>query len=204
MENKEGKGSAEPRGESSPAETAVEAKGEEGVVEAAIEAEGPEYKGALARLLAFVIDFIALIIITAILGAIFGGESTVATYLSLAAGFIYFVGFWSWRGQTPGKMVIRAKIVKSDGSTIGFGNAILRYLFYLVPIYAPILFFASRAGGGWLPLLGAIVGLIIIVLSSRKQGLHDMVAGTCVIDSRAIVLEPYTDELAQPNDDEGA
>ena len=203
MENKEGKGSAEPRGESSPAETAVEAKGEEGVVEAAIEAEGPEYKGALARLLAFVIDFIALIIITAILGAIFGGESTVATYLSLAAGFIYFVGFWSWRGQTPGKMVIRAKIVKSDGSTIGFGNAILRYLFYLIPSFAPILFFAGRAVT-LLPLPVAIVGLIIIVMSSRKQGLHDMVAGTCVIDSRAIVLEPYTDELAQPNDDEGA
>ena len=194
MENKEGKGSAE---------AAVEAEGEEGVVEAAIEAEGLEYKGALARLLAFVIDFIALIIIAAILTATLGDESTVATYLSLAAGFIYFVGFWSWRGQTPGKMVIRAKIVKSDGSTIGFGNAILRYLFYLIPSFAPILFFAGLAVS-LLPLPVAIVGLIIIVMSSRKQGLHDMIAGTYVIDSRAIVLEPYTDELAQPSDDEEA
>ena len=203
MENEEGKGSAEPRGESSPAEAVVEAEGEEGVVEAAIEAEGLEYKGALARLLAFVIDFIALIIIAAALTAIVGDESDVATYLSLAAGFIYFVGFWSWRGQTPGKMVIRAKIVKSDGSRIGFGNAILRYLFYLIPSFAPILFFAGFAVG-LLPLPVAIVGLIIIVMSSRKQGLHDMIAGTYVIDSRAIVLEPYTDELAQPNDDEEA
>jgi uncharacterized RDD family membrane protein YckC len=203
MENKEGKESAEPRGENSPAEAVVEAEGEEGVVEAAIEAEGLEYKGALIRLLAFVIDIIALIIIAAILSAIFGTESDVATYLTLAAGFIYFVGFWSWRGQTPGKMVIRAKIVKSDGSPIGFGNAILRYLFYLIPSFAPILFFAGLAVS-LLPLPIAIIGFIIIVMSSRKQGLHDMVAGTYVIDSRAIVLEPYTDELAQPNDDEGA
>ncbi len=194
MENEEEKGSAE---------AAVEAEGEEGAVEAAIEAEGLEYRGALIRLLAFVIDLIALIIIATIFGAIFGTESDVVTYLSLVIGFIYYIGFWSWRGQTPGKMVIHAKIVKSDGSTIGFGNAILRYLFYLVPYFAPILFFAGLAVP-LLPLPVTIVGLIIIVMSSRKQGLHDMVAGTYVIDSRAIVLEPYTDELAQPNDDEGA
>lgn len=195
--------SVETRGESSPAEAAVEAKGEEGAVEAVIEAEGLVYRGALIRLLAFVIDFIAIFIIALILTAIFGTESTVAEYLSLVVGFIYFVGFWSWRGQTPGKMVIHAKIVKSDGSTIGFGNAILRYLFYLVPSIAPILFFAGRVVL-LLPFLGAIVCLIIIVLSSRKRGLHDMVAGTCVIDSRAIVLEPYTDEPAPPSDEEGA
>ena len=228
MENKEGKGSAEPRAgyvwdpdklawvetveepivEEVPAEITREegsaeiAEGAD-LVEAVEEAGGLVYRGALIRLVAFVIDFIALIIIAAILTAIVGTKSTVADYLPLAVGFIYFVGFWSWRGQTPGKMVIRAKIVKSDGSTIGFGNAILRYLFYLVPSFAPILFFAGRVVG-WLPFPGAIVGLIIIVLSSRKLGLHDMIAGTCVIDSRAIVLEPYTDELAQLSDDEGA
>jgi len=173
------------------------------LVEAVIEAEGLVYRGVLIRLGAFVIDFIALIIIAAILTAIVGTESTVADYLPPAVGFIYFVGFWSWRGQTLGKMVIRAKIVKSDGSTIGFGNAILRYLFYLVPFFAPILFFASRVSG-YVAMIGAIVGLIIIALSSRKQGLHDMIAGTYVIDSRAMLLEPYIDELAQPSDDEGA
>ena len=195
--------SVETRGENSPAEAAVEAKGEEGAVEAVIEAEGLVYRGALIRLLAVVIDLIALFIISGILSVIAGTESTAADYMPLVAGFIYFVGFWSWRGQTPGKMVIHAKIVKSDGSTIGFGNAILRYLFYLVPAIAPILFLAGRVAL-LLPLLGAIVCLIIIGLSSRKRGLHDMVAGTCVIDSRAIVLEPYTDEPAPPSDDEGA
>ncbi|TET15883.1 MAG: RDD family protein [Dehalococcoidia bacterium] len=203
MENEEGKGSAEPGAESSPAEALVEAEGEEGAVEAAIEAEGLEYRGALIRLLAFVIDIIALLIIATILSVIFGTESTVATYLPPVVGLIYFVGFWSWRGQTPGKMVIRAKIVKSDGSTIGFGNAILRYLFYLVPLFAPILFLAGRFVD-LLPVPAAAFGLIIIGLSSRKRGLHDMIADTCVVDSRAIVLEPYTDELAQPSDDEEA
>lgn len=196
--------SVETRGESSPAEAAVEAEGEEGTVEATVEVEGLVYKGALIRLLAFAIDLIAIFIIAFIPAAIAGTESTVAAYLPLAVGLIYFVGFWSWRGQTPGKMVIRAKIVKSDGSPIGFGNAILRYLFYLIPFFAPILFFASRVVA-LLPILAvATVGLIIIVMSSRKRGLHDMIAGTCVIDSRAIVLEPYTDEPAPPSDDEGA
>jgi uncharacterized RDD family membrane protein YckC len=220
MENKEGKGSAEPRAgyvwdpdklawvetveepivEEVPAEITREESSAEiaegaDLVEAVEEAGGLVYRGAWIRLAAFAIDFIVLITIAAILTAIVGTESTVAEYMRLAAGFIYFVGFWSWRGQTPGKMVIRAKIVKSDGSTIGFGNAILRYLFYLAPTFAPILFFADRVVD-YLPTFGAIVGFLIIALSSRKLGLHDMIAGTCVIDSRAIVLEPYTDELA--------
>jgi len=193
MENEEGKGPTEPRGENSPAEAVVEAEGEEDLVEAALEAEGLEYKGVLSRLLAFVIDIIVLILIAAIIGTIFGPDSTMATYLPLAVGFIYFVGFWSLRGQTPGKMVVRAKIVKADGSPISFSSAILRYLFYLIPSFAPILFFAGLAVD-MLPLPVAIVAFIIILVSRRKQGLHDMIAGTYVVDSRPTVLEPYTDE----------
>lgn len=203
--------SVETRGESSPAEAAVEVKGEEGVVEAAIEAEGLVYRGALVRLLAFVIDFIALMIIAVILTAIFGtetaavetevAEASIVSWVILALFLVYFVGFWTWRGQTPGKMVIRAKIVKTNGSPIGLGRAFLRYIGYSVYF---LVFSLSNYIIWVVPVFILLIAFSIIAFSREKRGLHDMVAGTCVIDSRAIVLEPYTDELAQPSDDEGA
>ncbi len=211
MESKEGKGSAEPRGESSPAEATVEAEGEEGAVEAAVEAEWLEYRGALIRLVAFAIDCIVLIIISYILAAAFGTETAavegevtevgIRLWVTLALFLVYFVGFWTWRGQTPGKMIMGAKIVKTNGSPIGLGRAFLRYIGYFV--YFIVLSLGTYTI--WVvPIFILLIAFSIIAFSREKRGLHDRIAGTCVVDSRAIVLEPYTDELAQPNDDEGA
>ena len=41
-------------------------------------------------------------------------------------------GFWTWRGQTPGKMIAGIKIVRTDGSSIGLGRAFIRYLMFVV------------------------------------------------------------------------
>ncbi len=38
---------------------------------------------------------------------------------------LYNVGFWVWRGQTPGKMALRIRIVGVDGRPIGIGRAIV-------------------------------------------------------------------------------
>ena len=67
------------------------------------------------------------------------------------------------QGKTPGKMVMGVEIVKTDGSPIGFGRAILRYVGYII---SSIILF---------------IGFLMIAFDSKKQGLHDKIAGTCVI-----------------------
>lgn len=75
----------------------------------------------------------------------------------------YFVCFWAWRGQTPGKWVMRLKITQFDGSPIGWGGALLRYCGYIIS--AMLIF----------------IGFFWVALDSRRQGVHDKIAETFVV-----------------------
>jgi uncharacterized RDD family membrane protein YckC len=179
---------------------AEEAAPVEGVA-AEVEAEAVtvQYRGTWSRLGAALVDWIALSIISIIIRIILGRVGHIAgipVYVVLAYGLVYFVGFWWWRGQTPGKMLIGARVVRTDGRPLGVDRAFLRYLFYLAPIYTPIVFFANLITG-WLTFALPIVGLVAIALSRQKRGIHDLIAGTCVISTRAPAVEPEEIETAE-------
>jgi uncharacterized RDD family membrane protein YckC len=77
---------------------------------------------------------------------------------------VYFVGFWTWRGQTPGMMLLGLRVAREvDGSLPGLARSILRYVGYFI---------------SQLPLF---LGFIWIAFDSRKQGWHDKIAGTVVV-----------------------
>ncbi len=46
--------------------------------------------------------------------------------LSVLVAVAYFIVFWIWRGQTPGKMVMGIKIIRPDSSKITPGIAFTR------------------------------------------------------------------------------
>jgi uncharacterized RDD family membrane protein YckC len=77
----------------------------------------------------------------------------------------YFICFWRWRGQTPGMMVFRIRVVNFDGTGIGWGGAVMRFLGYIISI---LLF---------------LLGFFWIYFDWRRQGLHDKIADTFVISS---------------------
>ncbi|UCE97460.1 MAG: RDD family protein [Dehalococcoidia bacterium] len=83
--------------------------------------------------------------------------------LSLIVNIAYFVGFWLWRGQTPGKILMNIKLIRADASNVSVSVALLRYLGYIVS--------------------GAVVfiGFIWIAFDSQKQGFHDKMAETYVV-----------------------
>ena len=142
-----------------------------------------EFAGFWRRLGAYLIDFVALSILCSVFapfqwfgfaafwdGSIFAGNAWFAlpylvfgNLLSLLVGIAYFVAFWVWRGQTPGKMALSIKLMRTDGSNLTIGDALLRYLGYFVS--AATLF----------------IGFIWIAFDSRKQGLHDKIADTYVV-----------------------
>jgi uncharacterized RDD family membrane protein YckC len=77
---------------------------------------------------------------------------------------VYFIGFWTWRAQTPGMMLLGLRIARdADGTPPGLGRSILRYIGYFVS--AIVLF----------------IGFIWIAFDSKKQGWHDKIAGTVVV-----------------------
>jgi len=76
---------------------------------------------------------------------------------------VYTIGFWTWRGQTPGKTLVGAKVVRTDGYPIGFARSVVRYAGYIVCV------------------LTLFVGFRGVVVDPARQGLHDRLADTYVV-----------------------
>jgi uncharacterized RDD family membrane protein YckC len=74
---------------------------------------------------------------------------------------VYFVGFWRKFGATPGKMLLRMKIVDAQDYDVrpSTSRLIKRFLGYIT----------------------AIIGLWSILISKQGQAMHDRIAGTVVI-----------------------
>ena len=142
------------------------------------------FAGFWIRLLAFIIDVVILGIISWVFNTVWGlvsgsgwmsggtadpwTEATGAPWLlGLTVSFLvvvaYLICFWGWRGQTPGKMALRIKIIRSDGSNIGWGVAVFRFLSYIISF------------------LLAFIGYIWVAFDVYKQGLHDKIADTYVV-----------------------
>jgi len=115
-----------------------------------------------------VVQLVLTLILSLLVGAI-GGEGDVALSVVLwlfgvTLSISYAVFFTGYCGQTPGKMVLRLKVIRADGSPLGYGRAALREV--------PGKFLSSI-------LLG--IGYLMVAFDNRKQGLHDRIADSYVI-----------------------
>ena len=101
------------------------------------------------------------------LGIATEGDPAINTIIWLFGAVLsisYAVFFTGYCGQTPGKMVLRIKVIRTDGSPINYGRAALREV--LGKFISSIL-------------LG--IGYLMVAFDNRKQGLHDKIADTYVI-----------------------
>jgi uncharacterized RDD family membrane protein YckC len=136
------------------------------------------YVGLVTRALAFVVDAALVNLVATIAAAGIGLVLSVVsvsdelrpaligigggTYLLWAAA--WFVAFWSTTGQTPGSRALRIRVCDRSGATVAPGRALLRFgalLLAALPLFA-----------GFLPVL----------FDDRRRGLHDVIAGTVVVE----------------------
>ena len=132
----------------------------------------PDYAGFWQRALALLIDWLIVVVIAMpVIVVAFG-----AAYFSLdparRAGDLVIalivgaliVGFWRYCGATPGKLAVGIRIVDAQtGGPPPTGRLALRLVCYLVSA---------------LPLY---LGFLWAAVDRRKQGWHDKIAGTVVI-----------------------
>ena len=98
--------------------------------------------------------------------------------ISLGLPALYFAWMHSSSSQASlGKMAVGARVVRGDGSPIGFGRAFLRYLAY-------VLFVVLTCG------IGVLVSGLMVAFTERKQAPHDMVCDTLVVDKWAFTDHP--------------
>lgn len=135
--------------------------------------------GFWIRAVASLVDMLAIGLLESVLGSLLirvGGMEpefhspegraimlTVASF-GVVLGYAYRVFFIGYCGQTPGKMAVRIKVIRTDGTEAGYARAFLR-----------------EVVGKFLSKIILGIGYLMVAIDPRKQGLHDKIADTYVI-----------------------
>lgn len=108
-------------------------------------------------------------------------------FVIFAAYFIVFE--WLWNGQTPGKRLLKLRVIREDGRPLTLWEAIARNLLrvfdaipgFILPVYS--------------------IGLIVIFLSNRDQRVGDIFAGTVVVRERFDEAPTFAETFSNPISD---
>lgn len=153
---------------------------------------GHEYAGYWRRYGAYLLDmvilyicfFISLIAVTVIAaigsstdsrGSAFSSIVLLLYFPALFLFVILFFAFFESSGAqaSPGKMAVGMIVVDMDGNRISFGRAVARQFLKIVSAI----------------ILG--IGFIMCGFTEKRQGLHDMIAGTLVVMKKPVYfIEP--------------
>lgn len=135
----------------------------------------------LAAAIDHLIQTIAIVVIVIAAGTlsdwqIFASMGVWTAALTVLAVFAvywgYFVVFETlWSGQTPGKRMMRLRVVREDGRPVRFFEVFVRNLLRVAIDVQPLPSYA--------------VGVVSIIFSARSKRVGDFVAGTVVVKERA-------------------
>lgn len=87
-----------------------------------------------------------------------------AWLLGSSIGVVYYVYFTAFGGQTPGKMALRIKVIRTDSSSLTLGRAFYR-----------------ETLGKFVSGIILGIGYLMVAFDDKKQGLHDRMADTYVV-----------------------
>ena len=138
------------------------------------------YAGFFSRLAAFCLDSVlvgmglgivrlSVGVVKLMIGDVFIFQPLLFSYtifdiLYYVLTITYFVLMTYFCGATVGKHLMKIKVVDAEGQKLTFLNVLFR-----------------ETIGRYLSVLIVYIGYIIAGFDSRKQGLHDKIADTCVI-----------------------
>ena len=169
-----------------------------------------DHAGFWKRVAAYILDAILLYIVFRVIGTFFGVSAAqeamkqemlggtsfmqayehfysgmwVYTLLTTALTWLYFAFCESSAWQaTVGKLALGIRVTDLQGARIGFPRALGRYL------------------AKYISAIILCIGFIMVAFTRRKQGLHDLIAGTLVLNGRA---NEFKDAPAKPSANGGS
>ncbi len=120
--------------------------------------------GLIMQAVQFVVGMaIGLLMATTATPEAAAGLAVLNIVISLAIGFSYEAFFLAAKGATPGKMAMKLRVVRPDGSPISMGQA------------------WGRTLGKQVSALILMIGYLMAFWDEEKRALHDRMAGTRVI-----------------------
>jgi len=129
-----------------------------------------ELAGVFQRIAACSIDLFLLGTYSAIMASIFSGFQALMYILVILVIFFYHLAFEIFNeGQSPGKQLVKLRVVSIQGMTPSLQDYFLRWIFRMVDITFSI----------------GTLGILSIVSSSKNQRIGDLLARTTVISLRS-------------------
>lgn len=121
--------------------------------------------------------FLFAIFAAVIFGAVANRINILGKWILAGLIALYFLLIWGyfalfeafWRGQTPGKHIMKLRVIKDSGRQITLFEALSRNLLRFVD-YLPAIY---------------LTGVITMVCTKRHQRLGDLAAGTIVVHERS-------------------
>jgi uncharacterized RDD family membrane protein YckC/Tfp pilus assembly protein PilE len=138
------------------------------------------FAGFWKRLIAYIVDGILFLVMFGIAVSLLGGSilsignSPEAAFAAAGFCLLYYLAWWLYFAimessnsqATLGKMLMGIKVTDKFGQPLSFGHATGRHFSALVTQFT------------------LTIGYIMAGLTARKQALHDMIAGTLVVNKR--------------------
>ncbi|HMK63424.1 MAG TPA: RDD family protein [Acidimicrobiales bacterium] len=154
--------------------------------------------GLGSRIAAFVLDLLVqvvffVLVVVVVTGTLSGGGQTsalVAAGILSATALLDFIGYFVlcemlWSGRSVGKKAAGLRVVRTEGTSVGFWSSLLRNVTRIVDMMPGFLY---------------LVGSVLILVTPKNQRLGDILGSTMVIRERqaAFALQRGT-----PFDDPG-
>lgn len=114
--------------------------------------------------------------------------------LMVVAVFLVFAGYfaafeWLWNGQTPGKRILKLRVMREDGRPVTLWEALARNVLRIIDNFP----------GFFIPLYS--VGLVAIFLNRKDQRIGDLFAGTVVVRERSGEAPTFAETFLGPSAD---
>jgi uncharacterized RDD family membrane protein YckC len=137
-------------------------------------------------------------LIPAVIGTLFFAQTgqhhplqseTALRAFALVVYGVYFIGFWSARGQTLAMQTWQIRVVDASGARLTQARALARYVACCIAWFAPATLVAA-----WLHLaprptlaavaLGIVFYALLALVAPGRQFWHDLACGTRLVDAR--------------------
>jgi len=147
--------------------------------------------GLGSRIAAFLLDLVLqvaffVLVVAVVVGTLNGGGQTselVAGGILSATALLDFIGYFVlcemlWSGRSVGKKAAGLRVVRTEGTSVGFWSSLLRNVTRLVDMMPGFMY---------------LVGSVLVLVTPKNQRLGDILGGTMVIRERQAAFALQSD-----------
>jgi len=142
-----------------------------------------------ANVIDWIIKWVYVIAVSLIPSVTVSGGNLIFSFFAYMP-FIFYSFLFEWlnKGQSPGKFLMKIRVMGVEGNYPSVYQCATRWLFLSVDMWVFSLFIYAHPLFSALTIFSPLAGIIIIMVSDKHQRLGDMAANTVVVNAKEKVI----------------